>query len=239
MRVLLTNDDGCRAIGLHTLAKSVRQLGWEATIVAPQNHMSGASRGRISNILLPWQKIEPICGFDSYQVDGSPASCVVFGLTSGLFSEFDLCLSGVNAGVNLGAGLTISGTFGAALEAISYNIKGIALSRENDLSNVKEESWDWISTQEAVTKTLQFLIKYENEWKLANVNIPNNVTPQTQISYTKISTESYFFDQYNIKNNKIYSNIGFDDKRITENDDIYVLTKKRAIGITLLRGQII
>ena len=239
MRVLLTNDDGYDAIGMFTLAKSIRQLGWDATIVAPKHHMSGASRGRISDILLPWQKVESICGFDTYHVDGTPASCVVFGLTSGLFSDFDLCLSGINAGVNLGAGLTISGTFGAVLEAASYNVRGIALSRENDTENILTETWDWLSTQTATTKILEFLLKYENGWRLANVNIPNNVVPQTPLTFTKISAESFFFDQYDVENARIHSGMGFDDKKIVVDDDIYALTQKRTIGISLLQGQII
>ena len=238
MRVLLTNDDGYDAIGMHTLAKSVRQLGWRATIVAPKHHMSGASRGRISDILLPWQKVKSICGFATYYVDGTPASCVVFGLTSGLFNDFDLCLSGINAGVNLGAGLTISGTFGAVLEATSYKVRGIAFSRENDTENALTETWDWLSTQNAATRILDFLLKHKNGWQLANVNIPNNVVPQTPLAFTKISTESFFFDQYDVKNTRIHSEVGFDNKKIAVNDDIFALTQKRIIGISLLQGKI-
>lgn len=239
MHILLTNDDGYDAIGLFTLAKSIYRLGWDAVIVAPKNHMSGSARGRISDIPLSWKKVQSMCGFDTYYVDGSPASCVVFALTSGLFDKFDLCLSGVNAGANLGAGLTISGTFGAALEAISYGVPGIALSRESDTGNVPVEEWDWIPIQDATIRILKCLMEHSSEWRLANINIPNMVESSTPIKFTQISTESYFDDQFNMEFSSIKSRLGFRDEKISSFDDIFVLAKERAIGVSMLQGKLI
>ena len=236
MRVLLTNDDGVTAIGIKILAETVKELGWEAVIVAPYRHMSGASRGRVSNVKLPWKKIERICGFDTYWVDGSPASCVVFGLTNNFLGEFDLCMSGINLGENLGAGLTISGTFGAALEAVSYGKKAIAISRECDRKVSDSNLWDWDSTKESASVVLKTLFQTINEWKLANINIPNHSTKN--IIYTSISRESYFEDYYNMEGLEINSKLGFDESKIKINDDIYALRISKAIGITLLEGTI-
>lgn len=236
MRVLLTNDDGVSAIGIKVLAETVKALGWEAVIVAPYTHMSGASRGRVSNVKLPWKKIESICDFDTYWVDGSPASCVVFGLTSSFLGKFDLCISGINSGENLGAGLTISGTFGAALEAVSYGKKAIAISREYDKQFLNSNLWDWDSTKESANIVLKKLSRSINEWNLANINIPNHATKE--IIYTSISRESYFNDYYNMEEQKINSKLGFDESKLKVNDDIYALRISKAIGITLLEGLI-
>lgn len=237
MRVLLTNDDGVAAIGMKILAETVKALGWEAVIVAPYTHMSGASRGRVSNVKLPWKKIEKICDFDTYWVDGSPASCVVFGLTNNFLGEFDLCISGINSGENLGAGLTISGTFGAALEAASYGKKAMAISRECDRQFLDSNLWDWNSTKESASVVLKTLSQTINEWKLANINIPNHATKN--IIYTSISRESYFDDYYNMEELEINSKLGFDGSKLKVNDDIHALRISKAIGITLLEGVII
>lgn len=237
MRVLLTNDDGFDSIGIRILAEAIKELRWDAVIVAPHNHMSGASRGRVSNLRLPWKKVERLCGFDTYWVEGSPAGCVVFGLTSSLLGKFDLCISGINAGENLGAGLTISGTFGAALEAISYGVKAIAISREYDEMFSNPNTWNWSHTRKAAVYTLSSLVETIEEWKLANVNIPNYDI--NRIIHTFISKESYFNDYYNIQEQTINSEMGFDLNKIEINDDIHALRVSRVIGVTLLKGMII
>ena len=75
-----------------------------------------------------WDQLQ-MDGTDVYHLEATPAACVVFAAKSGILPPFDLCLSGVNAGENLGSGLTISGTFGAALEAADMGMRSIALSR--------------------------------------------------------------------------------------------------------------
>lgn len=211
MKVLLTNDDGVEAIGIRILAETVRELGWDTVIVAPYKHMSGASRSRVSNSFLPWKKINSICGFDTYWLDGSPASCIVFGLTTSLFGDFDLCISGINAGENLGVGLTISGTFGAALEAISYGKKAIALSREYYKLFTNPNMWDWKPTKKSASLVLKSLVESIKEWKLANVNIPN--CGASDMIHTFISKESYFYDCYNMEKQEIDSGLGFNEKK--------------------------
>ena len=238
MRVLITNDDGISSIGIRTLISSVRGLGWEAVIVAPKNHMSGASRGRISNTVTNWQKVDLGYGYDSYAVDGSPAACVVFAITSGLFEKFELCISGINAGENLGSGILISGTFGAVLEAASYEVNGIALSREYDnANNIFEdpENWDWNETGTVTRRVLETLVA-SSDWKIANVNIPAIATAKTRYNKTTISRESYFSDTYDLEKKCIISGIGYKRDKLLKTDDIYVLKENREIGITYLDG---
>jgi 5'-nucleotidase len=53
----------------------------------------------------------PAHGLTCCWVASAPAACVIFALTANVVAPVDLCLSGVNVGPNLGAGLTASGTY--------------------------------------------------------------------------------------------------------------------------------
>ena len=54
MRLLLTNDDGIDSVGLHVLARAMREFG-EVVIVAPDAEYSGASSGP-SSLARQWRK---------------------------------------------------------------------------------------------------------------------------------------------------------------------------------------
>lgn len=238
MHVLITNDDGYSAPGLIALAEAIRELGWRGTIVAPSNHMSGASRSRLSGVPLRWQHGRRISSFPVFHIDGTPAACVVFGLTSGLFEPFDLCISGINAGENLGAGLTVSGTFGAALEATTYDVRSIAISRQRETLNTKPELWDWSWVSKATCTTLAQLIGHHGDWNLANINLPNRVS-NTDPIYTKISSASYFYDCFDLSQGYILSTIGYRPDKVDPDDDISVFAELGRISITLLSGKIV
>ena len=66
-------------------------------------------------------------GVTAWAVDSTPADCVRVALAV-LNDSFDLVLSGVNCGYNVGREITYSGTVGAALEAGTRKTKGIAVS---------------------------------------------------------------------------------------------------------------
>jgi len=66
-----------------------------------------------------------------YHLNGFPADCVNIGLFSGLFPKFDLVVSGINHGVNLGDDIHFSGTVGAARTAAIHDHLAIAMSSAN------------------------------------------------------------------------------------------------------------
>ncbi len=238
MHVLITNDDGYSSSGILALAEAVKRLGWRGTIVAPSHHMSGASRSRLSGVSLRWTRGQNVSSFPVFQMEGTPAACVVFGLTSGFFEPFDLCISGINAGENLGAGLTISGTFGAALEASTYNVRGIAISRQYEAYNTEPESWDWSWVVAAAAATLASLMENQSDWNLANIDLPNRVS-NTEPIYTKISNQSYFCDRFDRAKDCIVSSIGYRSDQLDPDDDIRVFAELGRISITLLSGTIV
>ena len=63
-----------------------------------------------------------------YAVGGTPAQAVLHGVLEIIPHKPDIVVSGINYGENVGLGITISGTVGAAMEAASMGILALAVS---------------------------------------------------------------------------------------------------------------
>ncbi|MGQ0586813.1 MAG: 5'/3'-nucleotidase SurE [Gammaproteobacteria bacterium] len=123
MRILLSNDDGCRAPGLRTLADTLR-AHCELTIVAPDRNRSGASNSL--TLLNPVRAMRHDDGVVC--VDGTPTDCVHLALTGLMEIEPDMVVSGINAGPNMGDDVLYSGTVAAAMEGRHLGLPAIAVS---------------------------------------------------------------------------------------------------------------
>ena len=126
MRILVTNDDSISAPVLPELVRWAQKLG-EVTVVVPKYQQSGKSHG--IELHEPYEVVqaEDIHGATVYTVDSTPADCVRFALM-GLKLQFDLVISGINKGYNMGKDIMYSGTVAAISEAVAQGIPGIALS---------------------------------------------------------------------------------------------------------------
>ena len=126
MRILVTNDDGLRAAGLPHLVRFCQQLG-EVTTIVPLVEQSGKSHGIELKKPFMVHKVELEPGIMTYAVESTPADCVRYGvLAKGM--KFDLVISGINRGFNLGVDSLYSGTVAAVKEAALLGIPAIALS---------------------------------------------------------------------------------------------------------------
>ena len=123
MRILLSNDDGCQAPGLRTLADLLRQH-YDLTVVAPDRNPSGASNSL--TLLNPVRVVHQEDGVTC--VDGTPTDCVHLALTGLMAQEPDMVVSGINAGANLGDDVLYSGTVAAAMEGRNLGHPAIAVS---------------------------------------------------------------------------------------------------------------
>lgn len=126
MRILVTNDDGLRATGLPHLVRFCQQLG-EVTTIVPLVEQSGKSHGIELKKPFMVQKVELEPGITAYAVESTPADCVRYGVLA-RDMKFDLVISGINRGFNLGVDSLYSGTVSAAKEAALLGIPAIALS---------------------------------------------------------------------------------------------------------------
>lgn len=129
-RILISNDDGIASEGIRKLAITMAEFA-EVVVVAPVNNESGASQSsRLLRTGLRPAAID-IDGVTAYALDATPADCVAFGiLVFGAEDPFDLVLSGVNKGGNVGSSYLYSGTIGAAFQALVDGIPAIAISQD-------------------------------------------------------------------------------------------------------------
>ncbi len=129
MKILVTNDDGIDSEGLAVVVKWAVRHG-EVWVSAPKTQQSGKSHA--ITIHSPFTAERRTLGLGevaAYAVDSSPADCVRFA-TLGLKQDFDLIISGVNKGFNLGQDVLYSGTVAAIFESALRNTCGIAFSTE-------------------------------------------------------------------------------------------------------------
>lgn len=131
-QILLTNDDGILSPGLWAAAGILAELGY-VTVVAPREQYSGAGRSlpTTSDGIIETRQVQ-VNGnhWKVFAVGGSPAQAVLHGALEILSKKPDLVVSGINFGENLGTGITVSGTVGAALEAAGLGIPALAVSLE-------------------------------------------------------------------------------------------------------------
>lgn len=124
MKILLANDDGYRAEGLRFLREALAGVA-PLTVVAPDRNRSGASHSLTLEVPLRVQQAEPDVW---YVINGTPTDCVHLAIT-GLFQhEFDMVVSGINDGANLGDDVLYSGTVAAAIEGRFLGLPTIAMS---------------------------------------------------------------------------------------------------------------
>jgi len=123
MNILISNDDGYLATGIHCLVKKLQQFA-QVTVVAPDRNRSGASNSLTLDHPLHLQVAEN--GF--IYIDGTPTDCVHLALTGLLDILPDIVVSGINAGGNLGDDVLYSGTVAAAMEGRFLGLPAIAIS---------------------------------------------------------------------------------------------------------------
>ena len=124
MRVLVSNDDGVDAPGIHALAKGLRDAGHDVFMVAPDRDRSGASNSLTLDRPLSLRRTAS--GF--YYVNGTPTDCVHLAVTGMLDHLPDMVVSGVNHGANMGDDTVYSGTVAAATEGFLLGVPSIAVS---------------------------------------------------------------------------------------------------------------
>ena len=167
MRILITNDDGIAAPALPHLVKWAQRLG-EVTVVAPKIEQSGKSQAIDFFREVEIKRTPRLGNVEAWAMDSTPADCVRFGIT-GLKREYDLVISGINKGFNLGHDIAYSGTVGATFEAARLGVPAIAFSMNYE------------ANAENVIPYLDGILGFMNEnglWdcgSLYNVNIPNDV----------------------------------------------------------------
>lgn len=163
MRILLSNDDGYFAPGIHALARVLGEIA-EITVVAPERDRSGASNSLTLDRPLSLRQAPG--GF--YFVNGTPTDCVHLAVTGMLDHLPDMVVSGVNHGANMGDDTVYSGTVAAATEGYLLGIPSLAVS-------LVGKSATHFETAARVARDLveRFRARPVQEPVLLNVNVPD------------------------------------------------------------------
>ena len=207
MRILITNDDAMHASQLIPLIKWAWKLG-DVTVAVPKYEQSAKSHSIEIHKSFEAKQVELEPGITVWAVDSSPADCVRFAVI-GLKMEFDLVISGINRGLNIGSDIMYSGTVAAASEAVNLGIPALALSTPpkyyDQAVNHLDEVW-------------KFLQKH-NLYSLCdayNVNIP------AEPKGFKITRQGgpYFSDDFASEVDNLYRPCG-KPVWVDQNDDTY------------------
>jgi 5'-nucleotidase len=122
--ILVTNDDGIHAQGLHALADALIPLG-DVFVIAPDREQSAVGHALTLHRPLRVDKV----GERRFAVNGTPSDCVNLGVLGLLPEPPVLVVSGINHGSNLGDDVTYSGTVSAAMEGTLLGVASMAVSQ--------------------------------------------------------------------------------------------------------------
>lgn len=220
MRILITNDDGIQGEGLLHLVKWAQKLG-EVVVAAPKVEQSAKSHAIQIHDRFEVKKVDYLPGVTAYAVDSTPADCVRI-MALGLKEKFDLVLSGINRGLNVGSDIMYSGTVAAVFEASNLGMQAIAVSTEPSSISTAWEHLDRVWEYFMQHKLLERHDCY-------NVNIPSSAG---DIRITR-QGGPYFSDDFQPEENDLYrpkgipvyrpSNSCFDTDTVLTNRQISIM----------------
>jgi 5'-nucleotidase len=241
--ILLTNDDGIRSPGLWAAASELSKIGF-VTVVAPREQSTAMGRslpsssdGRI------YQEQVQVAGqeWSVYAINGSPAQAVQYGILEVAKQKPDLVVAGINFGENVGLGITISGTVGAAMQASAMGCPALAMSLETDpehhLTYSEEIDFTTAGYFTGVFARLMLEKRKFNGVDLLKVEVPRHATIKTEWQVARLSHLLYYHPVLPKRNSLAEPGVITyvrDDEMLNEPEDtdIYVLRKKQKVAAT-------
>lgn len=161
--ILLTNDDGLEFTGLKTLQKELSKKH-NVYVFAPASEQSGTSSAIHIHDNIYVKKLNE----KEFMVEGYPVDCVNVGIFSNLARiSFDLVISGINKGVNMGDDIFYSGTIGAARHACVHKIPAIAVS-----SGYLDKDGDYAAISSYVNEFIEDHFNHLSPDFFININYP-------------------------------------------------------------------
>lgn len=167
--ILVVNDDGITAPGIKVLIEEMQTLG-EVVVVAPDGPQSGMGHAITIGRPLRLDQVYLYEGVEMYKSSGTPVDCVKLAVNKVLNGRKpDICVSGINHGLNNSINVLYSGTMSAAVEGAIEGIPSIGFSLD-DFSYDADFS-PYRKYVRSITK--QVLQNGLPKHTLLNVNFPN------------------------------------------------------------------
>lgn len=243
--ILLTNDDGIRSPGLWAAASELSKIGY-VTVAAPreQSTAMGRSLPSTSDGIIRKEQVQ-VNGqeWSVYAVGGSPAQAVLHGILEIVQHKPDLVVSGINYGENVGLGVTISGTVGAAMEAaaMGYPALAVSLQTEAHYHLTHSEDIDFKTAGYFTGYFAKLLLekKLSDGVDLLKIEVPSHATPETGWRMSRLSRLRYYKPVTAERESwDVPGSIWYRHDNNLENDqedtDVYVLRNKKMVAVTPL-----
>jgi 5'-nucleotidase len=182
MKVLLTNDDGIYADGLHAAWRALKEVA-EVFVCVPDRPRSAVSHAITMHKPLRAKPVQTADGL-AWTSNGTPADCVPLALLQLLNWKPDVVVSGINLGPNLGDDVHYSGTVAGAMEGMLNGLPSVAISLAD------WDHADWRGAQDFLRDFVPKYIATSSDMPrdtFVNVNVPN-VAPE-QLAGTRITTQ--------------------------------------------------
>ncbi len=167
--ILVVNDDGITAPGIKVLIEEMQELG-HVVVVAPDSPQSGMGHAITIGRPLRLDRVHIYEGVEMYKCSGTPVDCVKLAVNK-IFKgkKPDICVSGINHGLNNSINVLYSGTMSAAVEGAIEGIPSVGFSLDDFTYDANfEPCRSYIS---AITQ--QVLNNGLPKNTLLNVNFPN------------------------------------------------------------------
>ena len=167
MKILVSNDDGINASGIHALAKALQAIG-DVTVVAPATQQTAKGHSLTIGGEIRVQKRYFEEGIPGYAVWGTPKDCIDLAVDALLDETPDLIVTGINEGPNICNDCVSSGTIGGAIAGFNNGIPSIATSLDFG------DTYDYEKCTPIITDIVKWFISlpYNKEFALS-VNFPN------------------------------------------------------------------
>ena len=228
-KILITNDDGYKAVGINLLKKILINYSEEVYTVAPLVNQSGAGRSITLGTQIKYNKISN----SDWVVHGTPTDAIIFALNKIFIKDKpDFVFSGINAGSNVGDEISYSGTVGAAFEGALRGIPSVALSQAGGTN--EENTFEVSKSFLPIIMTKLSKIFSDNSL-LYNINFPNcDKVDVKGMSYTNCAHQK-ISDELIVNSEESFFKIGkmnIIEKKNIKND--YLELKNNNITMTPL-----
>lgn len=167
--ILVVNDDGITATGIKNLMEVMQELG-NVVVVAPDSPQSGMGHAITIGKPIRFDKVDLYNGVEMYKCSGTPVDCVKIAVNK-IFKgkKPDLCVSGINHGLNNSINVIYSGTMSAAVEGAIEKIPSIGFSLDDFAADA-----DFSHCKKYIKNICEQVLEHGlPEGTLLNVNFPN------------------------------------------------------------------
>jgi|GEM_PF-126948 len=245
--ILLTNDDGVHSFGLHAAVAACAPLG-ELLVVAPITQQTAAGRSKPPHSSGRLTRVEiHVHGkvIQAFGVDASPAQAVEHALFELAPRPVNLVVSGINYGENVGEGLAVSGTLGAAIEGASFGIPALAVSRQTDPAHFLNHraELDFSVAAHFLRRWAAHVLTHglPAGVDVLKIDVPDDATPATPWRWTRQSRRRYFVPVPPPRaNDHDPAPMGFvlraDPTELESDSDVRAVILDRVVSITPISG---